>query len=71
MAVFKETINCRASDADVHLMEIYCRAKVAMDEEDEALKEDTQPDIPYECGTDKDGNPKSQLKANPNINKRK
>lgn len=70
MAVFKETINCRASDADVHLMEIYCRAKVAMDEADAALKEDPQPYIPYECGTDKDGNPKYQLKANPNIKKR-
>lgn len=70
VAVFKETINCRASDADVHLMEIYCRAKVAMDEADAALKEDPQPYIPYECGTDKDGNPKYQLKANPNIKKR-
>ncbi|MDE7440229.1 MAG: phage terminase small subunit P27 family [Clostridia bacterium] len=68
--IFRETINCRVSDADIHLMTIYCRAKVAFDEADAALKEDGRPFISYECGTDKDGNPKYQLKPNPNIKKR-
>jgi len=68
--IFRETINCRVSDADVHLMTIYCRAKVAFDEADAALKEDGRPFIAFECGTDKDGEPKYQLKPNPNIKKR-
>ncbi len=68
--IFRETINCRVSDADVHLMTIYCRAKVAFDEADAALKRDPRPFISYECGTDKDGEPKYQLKPNPDIKKR-
>lgn len=68
--IFRETINCRVSDADVHLMTIYCRAKVAFDDADAALKEDSRPFIAFECGTDKDGEPKYQLKPNPNIKKR-
>ena len=27
--IFRETTNCMVSDADVHLMELYCRAEVA------------------------------------------
>ncbi len=68
--IFRETINCRVSDADVHLMTIYCRAKVAFDEADAALKEDNRPFVAFECGKDKDGEPKYQLKPNPNIKKR-
>ncbi len=68
--IFRETINCRVSDADVHLMTIYCRAKVAFDEADAALKEDSRPFIAFECGEDKDGETKYQLKPNPNIKKR-
>ena len=34
VGVFRETVNCRVSDADIHLMELYCRAKVATDEAD-------------------------------------
>lgn len=68
--VFRETINCRVSDADVDMMVLYCRAKVATDEADEALKEDPRAYLVYECGEDKDGNPKYVLKANPNIKKR-
>lgn len=68
--VFRETVNCRVSDADVDMMVLYCRAKVATDEADAALKEDPRAYIVYECGEDKDGNPKYVLKANPNIKKR-
>ena len=68
--VFRETVNCRVSDADVDMMVLYCRAKVATDEADAALKEDPRTYLVYECGEDKDGNPKYVLKANPNIKKR-
>ncbi len=68
--IFRETVNCRVSDADAHLMELYCRAKVATDEADAALKEDPRAYLSYECGTDEDGDPKYQLKQNPNIKKR-
>ncbi len=68
--IFRETVNCRVSDADVHLMELYCRAKAATDEADAALKQDPTPYLQYECGYDKDGDAKYQLKANPNIKKR-
>ena len=68
--VFRETVNCRVSDADVDMMVLYCRAKVATDEADAALKEDPRAYLVYECGEDKVGNPKYVLKANPNIKKR-
>ena len=68
--VFRETVNCRVSDADVDMMVLYCRAKVATDEADAALKADPRAYLVYECGEDKDGNPKYVLKANPNIRKR-
>ena len=68
--VFRETVNCRVSDADVDMMVLYCRAKVATDEADAALKEDPRAYLVYECGEDKDGNPKYVLKANPNIKMR-
>lgn len=68
--VFRETVNCRVSDADVDMMVLYCRAKVATDEADAALKEDPRAYLVYACGEDKDGNPKYVLKANPNIKKR-
>ena len=68
--VFRETVNCRVSDADVDMMVLYCRAKVATDEADAALKEDPRAYLVYECGEDKDGNPKYVLKATPNIKER-
>ena len=69
--IFHETVNCRVSDADVHLMELYCRAKAATDEADAELKkEGAQPFEQYQCGYDETGRPKYQLKANPNIKKR-
>jgi P27 family predicted phage terminase small subunit len=71
VSVFRETINCRVSDADVHLMETYCRAKVAADEADEELKKDPRGYILIESEHDKDGkSTKFQLKPNPNIKKR-
>lgn len=69
--IFRETTNCMVSDADVHLMELYCRAKVAADEADAELKKDGRAYIIVDCGGfDKEGNPKTQLKPNPNIKKR-
>ena len=69
--VFRNTINCMVSDADVQLMELYCRAKVATDEADAELKKDNRAYILVDTGmVDKNGQPKYQLKANPNIKKR-
>lgn len=69
--IFRETTNCMVSDADVHLMELYCRAKVAADEADAELKKDPRAYVIVECGgVDKYGEPKTQLKPNPNIKKR-
>lgn len=69
--IFRGTVNCMVSDADVQLMELYCRAKVATDEADAELKKDNRAYIPVDTGmVDKDGQKKFQLKANPNIKKR-
>lgn len=69
--IFKGTVNCMVSDADVQLMELYCRAKVATDEADAELKKDNRAYVLVDSGmTDKDGQPKMQVKANPNIKKR-
>ena len=71
VAIFQEEENCRVCDADIHLLELYCRAKVATDEADKELKTDPTPYVKYACGIDENGNIKYQLKANPNIKKRK
>ena len=68
--VFRGTVNCMVSDADVQLMELYCRAKVACDEADAELKKDNRAYILVALGVDKDGNPKTTAKPNPNIKKR-
>lgn len=69
--IFRGTVNCMVSDADVQLMELYCRAKVATDEADAELKKDGRAYILVDTGmTDKDGQPKMQIKANPNLKKR-
>jgi P27 family predicted phage terminase small subunit len=70
VGIFRETINCRVSDADVHLMELYCRAKVATDEADAELKKDPRAYVIIPLGVDKDGKPKTTAKPNPNIKKR-
>ena len=71
VSVFRQTYNCRVSDADVQLMELYCRSKVACDEADEELKKDNRPYLIFKTGMfDTDGQEKTQLKANPNIKKR-
>lgn len=68
--VFRETVNCRVSDADVHLMELYCRAKVETDRADEELKNDPRPYIIVTLGKDKDGEDRTTAKPNPNIKRR-
>ena len=68
--VFRNTVNCMVSDADVQLMELYCRAKVATDEADQALKKDDRAYVLVPLGVDKDGKPKTTAKPNPNIKKR-
>lgn len=68
--VFRNTVNCIVSDADVQLMELYCRAKVATDEADQALKKDDRAYVLVPLGVDKDGKPKTTAKPNPNIKKR-
>ena len=69
--IFRGTVNCMVSDADVQLMELYCRAKVATDEADAELKKDSRPYILFGTGMyDKENQEKMQLKANPNIKKR-
>lgn len=70
VGIFRETINCKVSDADVHLMELYCRAKVATDEADAELKKDPRAYIIVALGVDKYGNPKTTAKPNPNLKKR-
>jgi P27 family predicted phage terminase small subunit len=69
--IFRGTYNCMVSDADRDLMVLYCRAKVSTDEADAELKKDNRPYILVDTGmTDSDGQPKMQVKANPNIKKR-
>jgi P27 family predicted phage terminase small subunit len=65
VSIFRETINCRVSDADVHLMELYCRAKVAADEAAEEIKKDPRAYIIVALGKDKNGNLKTTAKPNP------
>ena len=68
--IFRETTKCMVSDADVHLMELYCRAKVAADEADAELKKDGRAYILVPLGKDKNGEVKTTAKPNPNIKKR-
>ena len=69
--IFRGTYNCMVSDTDRDLMVLYCRAKVATDEADAELKKDNRAYVLVDSGmTDKDGQPKMQVKANPNIKKR-
>ena len=65
--VFRNTVNCMVSDADVQLMELYCRAKVATDEADQALKKDDRAYVLVPLGVDKDGKPKTTAKPNPKV----
>ena len=53
--IFRGTVNCMVSDADVQLMELYCRAKVATDEADAELKKDNRAYVLVDSGmTDKE-----------------
>lgn len=68
--IFRETRNCMVSDADVHLMQMYCRAKVETDTADKELKKDNRAYIIIALGKDKKGNIKTTAKINPNIKRR-
>lgn len=70
VGIFRETINCRVSDADAHLMELYCRAKVETDEANAELKKDPRAYIIVPLGKNKDGELRTTAKANPNIKRR-
>lgn len=64
--IFRGTVNCMVSDADIQLMELYCRAKVATDNADKELKKDPRAYVLIPSGSyDKDGKEKLVLKANP------
>ena len=65
VGVFRETINCRVSDADVHLMEQYCRAKVAADEAHKEILKNPNYYIIVPLGKDRNGNIKTTAKPNP------
>lgn len=69
--IFRQTVGCMVSDADVHLMELYCRAKVAADEADAAIKKHPSEFILVDAGVDKNGVKKKVIKPNPNYKKRK
>lgn len=66
VGIFRNMTNCMVSDADIQLMELYCRAKVATDEADAAIKKDPRYYIIVPLGQDKEGGIKTTAKANPN-----
>lgn len=71
VTIFHDMVNCPVSDADRDLMELYCRAKVATDEADAAIKKDPRDFVIIDSGNlDKEGNPKMLCKPNPNYKKR-
>lgn len=64
--IFRGTVNCRVSDADRDLMQLYCRAKVATDEADKKYKADPRPYILVALSVDKKTKePKTTAKPNP------
>lgn len=65
VGIFRETINCRVSDADVHLMEEYCRAKVASNEAHERILKNPNYYVIVPLGKDRNGDIKTTAKPNP------
>lgn len=65
VGIFRETKNCMVSDADIHLMQMYCRDKVMLDEATKRYQENPTYWVNIENGFDKDGNQKYSLKVNP------
>lgn len=63
--IFRETKNCMVSDADIHLMQMYCRDKVMLDEATKRYQANPTYWVNIENGFDKEGNQKYTLKANP------
>lgn len=64
--VFRQTRNCQASDADIYLMQMYCRDKVMLDEAAERWRKNPDYWVKLENGVDKNGDVKYIVKANPN-----
>lgn len=62
--IFRATVNCRVSDADVHLMALYCQAKVAYEEARERYDANPEYWVKVENGTDQYGQPKYLVKVN-------
>lgn len=63
--IFRQTKNCMVSDADIHLMQMYCRDKVMLDEATKRYQKNSTYWVNIENGYDKEGNQKYTLKANP------
>lgn len=63
--IFRQTKNCMVSDADIHLMQMYCRDKVMLDEATKRYQANPTYWVNIENGFDKEGNQKYTLKANP------
>jgi len=63
--IFRQTKNCMVSDADIHLMQMYCRDKVMLDEATKRYQKNPTYWVNIENGYDKEGNQKYTLKANP------
>jgi len=66
--IFRQTSNCRASDADINLMLLYCRAKVDYEKSDEEIRKLKTEDfyIRYDTGrSTPDGDTIYQIKKNP------
>lgn len=64
--IFRQTRNCMVSDADIHLMQMYCRDKVMLDEATKRYQANPTYWVNIENGCDKrTGEKKYTLKANP------
>lgn len=63
--VFRQTKNCMVSDADIYLMQMYCRDKVMLDEAAERYRKDSTYWVKFENGYDRNGDIKYILKVNP------
>lgn len=63
--IFRQTRNCMVTDADLHIMYMYCRDKVMMDEAMERYRKNPTYWIQVYNGEEKDGTPKYLLKVNP------
>lgn len=63
--IFRQTRNCMVTDADLHMMYMYCRDKVMMDEATQRYRKNATYWMPVQHGFEKNGEPKYLLKVNP------